>query len=186
VLDILPPALHVEPVGGPSDWLPQTLGMMAAEAREPRPGGEAVMTRLADIVVIQAIRSWLENDPGAQRGWLGALSDAQIGPAIALIHRHPERAWTVSSLAGEAVMSRSTFAARFQDLVGESVMQYVTRWRMQVAHEALRSEGATVAELAARLGYRSDAAFARAFKRVLGVSPGSARRAAAAASDDIA
>jgi AraC-like DNA-binding protein len=178
LVEMLPPTIHVEPSDPPSDWMPGALGLMAAEAGEPRPGGEAVITRLADILVIQAIRSWIETDTAARRGWLGALRDPQIGRAIALVHGQPERAWTVGSLADEVAMSRSAFAARFSELVGEPVMQYVTRWRMQVANDALRSEGATVAEVAARLGYRSEAAFGRAFKRAIGVSPGAARRGA--------
>ena len=150
---------------------------MAIEAKERRPGGEAVTTRLGDILVIQAIRSWIETDPAAQTGWLGALQDRQIGRAISLIHRDPTRAWTVASLAGELAMSRSAFAARFTELVDEPVMHYVTRWRMLVAVEALREDGATVGELASRLGYRSEAAFARAFKRVIGLAPGTVKRA---------
>jgi AraC-like DNA-binding protein len=94
-----------------------------------------------------------------------------------LIHRDPSRAWTVASLADELAMSRSAFAARFTELVDEPVMQYVTRWRMQVAVNSLKEEGATVAELASRLGYRSEAAFARAFKRVIGLPPGAVKRA---------
>jgi AraC-like DNA-binding protein len=155
-----------------------TLRLMAVEARQARPGGEAVMTRLADILVIQAIRSWLETDPAARKGWLGALRDRQIGPALTLIHRDPARPWTVAALARERAMSRSAFAARFTALVGEPAMQYVTRWRMQLAYSQLEEEGATVAELARRFGYRSEAAFARAFKRVVGMPPGEVRRAA--------
>ena len=153
------------------------LRLMAAEAGELRPGGEAVITRLGDILVIQAIRAWMEGDPGARTGWLGALQDPQIGRAISLIHRDPARDWTVASLADEVAMSRSAFAARFTELVGEPAMRYVARWRMNVALSALKEEGATVAELADRLGYRSEAAFSRAFKRVIGSSPGAARRA---------
>jgi AraC-like DNA-binding protein len=161
-----------------SDWILSTLRLMAAEARELRPGGETVMTRLADVLVVQAIRAWIDTDPASRTGWLGALRDPQIGPAIAAIHRDPERAWTVGALADEVAMSRSGFASRFTELVGEPPMQYVTRWRMQVAHSALRDERATVGELASRLGYRSESAFARAFKRVIGVPPGAVRRAA--------
>jgi AraC-like DNA-binding protein len=135
-----------------------------------------VITRLADIMVVQAIRSWLESDPAARSGWLGALQDRQIGRAIALIHREPARPWTVAALARELAMSRSAFAARFTELVGEPVMQYVARWRMQLALNSLRNEGATVGELASQLGYRSEASFARAFKRVIGVPPGAVRR----------
>jgi AraC-like DNA-binding protein len=177
LVEILPRTIHLESVGSPRlEWMQSTLRLMALEAGELRPGGEAVITRLADILVVQAIRSWLETDPAAESGWLGALQDRQIGRAIALIHREPERRWTVASLAHELAMSRSAFAARFTELVGEPVMQYVARWRMQVALSALRDEGATVGELAGRLGYRSEAAFARAFKRVTGFAPGSVRR----------
>ena len=137
-----------------------------------------MVTRLGDILVIQAIRSWIETDPAARAGWLGALQDRQIGRAISLIHREPAREWTVASLARELAMSRSALAARFTELVGEPVMQYVTRWRMNLALSALREEGVTVAELASRLGYRSEAAFSRAFKRVVGIPPGAVRRAA--------
>ena len=174
LVEILPRTIHIERTG---DWLQATLRLMAAEARELRPGGEAVITRLGDILVIQAIRVWIETDPAARTGWLGALQDPQIGRAISLIHREPEREWTVASLAGELAMSRSAFAARFTELLGEPAMRYVTRWRMHVALTALREDGATVAELANRLGYRSEAAFARAFKRVIGVPPGAVKRA---------
>src|SRR5262249_21735800 len=155
--------------------------LMAAEAAELRPGGEAVITRLGDILVIQAIRAWMDSDPAAHTGWLGALQDPQIGRAISLIHRDPARDWTVASLADELAMSRSAFSARFTELVGEPVMRYVARWRMHVAVDALQEEGATVGELADRLGYRSEAAFSRAFKRVIGRSPGEVRRSAAEA-----
>ena len=178
LVEILPPIMHIEAASAPQlDWMQSTLRLMAVEARELRPGGEAVITRLGDILVVQAIRSWIETDPAARTGWLGALQDRQIGRALSLIHRDPARAWTVASLADELAMSRSAFAARFTELVDEPAMQYVTRWRMQVAVDSLKEEGATVAELANRLGYRSEAAFARAFKRVIGVPPGAVKRA---------
>ena len=161
------------------EWIASTLRFMAAEAREPRLGGETVITRLADILVIQAIRSWIEQDPAAQTGWLGALRDPQIGRAISLIHRDPARTWTVASLADEVAMSRSAFAARFAELVGEPPMHYVTRWRMHAAVTWLREGDATLGELALRLGYQSEAAFSRAFKRFIGVSPGAVRRSSA-------
>jgi AraC-like DNA-binding protein len=183
LVDILPPIMHLEAASAPQlDWMQSTLRLMAVEAHELRPGSEAVITRLGDILVIQAIRSWLETDPAAKTGWLGALQDEQIGRAIALIHRDPARNWTVASLADELAMSRSAFAARFTELVDEPAMQYVTRWRMQVAVTALRNDGATVGELASRLGYRSEAAFARAFKRVIGVPPGAVKRSSAESS----
>lgn len=182
---LLPPTIVVEGAGAaPSpeaDWMHSTLRLIAAEGRELRPGGEAVITRLSDILVIQAIRSWIAEDPAGQTGWLGALQDPRIGRALSLVHRDPARPWAVASLARETAMSRSAFAARFTELVGEPVMQYVTRWRMQVALDWLQHDDVPVAALAARLGYESEAAFSRAFKRTIGVSPGAARRTPPAA-----
>ena len=177
LVSVLPRTISVEAWSSPQlEWLQSTLRFMAAEARELRPGGETVITRLADILVIQAIRSWIARDRAAHAGWLGALRDAQIGRALTLIHRDPARAWTVASLAHEVAMSRSAFAARFTELVGETPMRYVARWRMHVAMTSLKEDGATLGELAPRLGYQSEAAFSRAFKRIVGVSPGAARR----------
>lgn len=182
LVGILPPVIHVDAASSPrAQWMHGAFALMAAEAEGFRPGGEAVITRLADILVIQTIRHWIDTDPAARSGWLGALQDPQIGQAIALIHRDPARPWTVASLAREVAMSRSAFAARFAQLVDEPVMEYVTRWRMQLAHTQLADNDVTVAELAPRLGYRSQAAFARAFKRVIGVPPGTAKRGTAQA-----
>jgi AraC-like DNA-binding protein len=177
IATLLPDVIHVEPGGGPQDeWMQSTLRLIAAEAASLRPGGEAVITRLSDILVIQTLRGWIEHDPAAQRGWLGALRDRQIGRAISLIHREPARDWTVASLANELAMSRSAFSARFTELVEEPAMRYVTRWRMQVARTWLAEDGATVSEVAGRLGYQSEAAFSRAFKRMVGVPPGTVTR----------
>jgi AraC-like DNA-binding protein len=178
VIDSLPPLIRIDSGAPESEWMQSLLRLMAVEARALRPGGEAVITRLGDVLVIQAIRSWMQSDPAARTGWLGALQDRHIGRALALIHREPARDWTVASLAAELAMSRSAFAARFSELVGEPAIHYVTRWRMHVALDALRDDGATVAEVADRLGYRSEAAFARAFKRVIRVPPGAVRRGA--------
>ena len=170
LVELLPATVHLTGTGAEtgSDWLPATLRMMAAEAAQLRPGGETVLTRLADVLVIQAIRAWLAADPGGHTGWLGALRDPQIGRALALVHRDPARDWTVAALAAECAMSRSAFAARFTELVGEPAMQYVTRWRMQAAVHELSTARR-------RCGDRSEAAFSRAFKRVVGVPPGAVR-----------
>lgn len=157
-------------------WIQSTLLLMADEASQLRPGGEALVTRLADILVIQAIRSWIAEDPAAQTGWLGALQDQQIGRSLLLIQRNPARVWTVASLAAEVAMSRSAFAARFAELVGESPMHYVTKWRMHIALTWLKEEDSPLSDLAYRLGYQSEAAFNRAFKRVIGITPGAVRR----------
>ena len=186
LVNLLPRVIHVEAASSPQmDWMQSTLRLMGAEAKELRPGGETVITRLADILVIQAIRSWIQEDPAAQTGWLGALHDKQIGRAITLIQRDLARPWTVALLATEVAMSRSAFAARFTELVGEPAMHYVARWRMHVALTWLKEDRASLGELASRLGYQSEAAFSRAFKRFIGVSPGSVRRRAAPRSTEI-
>jgi AraC-like DNA-binding protein len=180
LVGLLPRTIVIDGAALPApeaDWMQSTLRLIAAEGRELRPGGEAVITRLSDILVIQANRAWIAAAPAGQTGWLGALQDPRIGRAMSLVHRDPAAPWSVASLARASAMSRSAFAARFTELVGEPVMHYVTRWRMQVAVDWLQHDDAAVAELAARLGYESEAAFSRAFKRIVGVSPGAARRA---------
>jgi AraC-like DNA-binding protein len=176
---MLPRLIRVESKNAPEqEWLRSTLRFIGAEARELRMGGETVITRLADILVIQAIRSWIASAPAARSGWLGALRDPQIGRAIALVHRDPARAWTLAALARSAAMSRSAFAARFTTLMGEPAMRYVTRCQMNAAAAWLEQEDLPLGELTRRLGYQSEAAFSRAFKRCLGVAPGSLRRRA--------
>lgn len=179
LVTLLPKVIHVETWDSPrAEWVQSTLRLLAAEARALQPGGETVITRLADVLVIQTIRSWIASDPAAQTGWLGALKDKQIGHSIVLMHREPARSWTVESLAAEVAMSRSAFAARFRELVGSSPMQYLAQWRMHTAATWLREETSTLSAVAGRLGYESEAAFSRAFKRFMGVSPGSIRRQA--------
>jgi AraC-like DNA-binding protein len=159
-------------------WLQSTLRFISREARALRPGGETVITHLADILIIQAIRSWIDSAPEAESGWLAALRDNQVGSALAAIHREPDKNWTVAMLAKEVGMSRSGFSARFTSLVGEPAMRYLTRWRMQLARLQLQETSEPLSVLADRLGYKSEAAFCRAFKRVFGVAPGSVRHAA--------
>jgi AraC-like DNA-binding protein len=175
LIEVLPALLVLE-ASPRLDWMQSTLRLLAAEASHLRPGGDAVITRLADILVIQALRAWMEQDAAAQVGWLAALRDRQIGQALALIHRDPTQPWTLARLARAVAMSRSAFAARFTTLVGEPVMHYVTRWRMQLAYSLLQADEMPVAALAERFGYESEAAFSRAFKRVIGQSPGACRR----------
>jgi AraC-like DNA-binding protein len=178
---LLPRLIAVDTWNSPEmEWIQSTLRFLTSEARELRAGGETVITRLADILVIQAIRAWIASDPRAQTGWLGALRDKQVGRAIALIHRDPARDWTVASLASAVGMSRSAFAARFTQLVGEPAMRYVARWKMHAALTWLKESDISLGELASRLGYESEAAFSRAFKRFMGMSPGAARQASAA------
>lgn len=177
----LPRVLHISSWDDESaSWLQSTLRFIAREALNLHPGGETVITRLVDILVIQAIRSWLDGAPEAREGWLAALRDNHVGKAIAAIHRAPADAWTVESLARVARLSRSAFSARFSDLVGESAMQYVTNWRMHLARTHLQQSDEPLSLVAQRFGYQSDAAFCRAFKRTFGVSPGALRAPVAA------
>jgi AraC-like DNA-binding protein len=180
LLELLPKVLLLrhEELEGTHASLETTLTMLGAEALSLRMGSAAVMTRLADILVLQTIRVWLEHDENRQTGWLGALRDPDIGHVLALIHRHAEEPWTVSSLAKEVNLSRSVFAERFSQLVGMSPMQYVTRWRMSLARSWIREERMSASEAAYRLGYSSEAAFSRAFKRHLQLPPGAVRRGA--------
>lgn len=183
LITLLPEVITVEtPTSRQAEWIDSTLRMITAEAREMYPGGETVITRLADILVVHAIRYWITHSTLMQTGWLGALRDRQIGPVIAKVHRCPTRRWTLTSLAAEASMSRSAFAARFTKLVGESAMHYVTRWQMNAARSQLVESEVTVAEVAHSFGYESEAAFNRAFKRHLGISPGATKRVRSAMS----
>lgn len=177
LLGLLPSVVHVPAVR--SGRAADALRLMAAELEDLRPGGEAVTTRLADVLVLQAVRAWLDEqrDP---TGWLAALRDPHLGRAVAAVHADPGAPWTVAALARQAALSRSVFAERFTSVAGLPAMAYVTRWRMHVAEDRLR-RGETVARVAAATGYESEAAFSRAFARETGRSPGAVRRAAAAA-----
>ncbi|MGD7653585.1 MAG: AraC family transcriptional regulator [Verrucomicrobiales bacterium] len=161
-----------------NEWLIGMIRLMIAEAREMRPGGDTVITRVSDILVVQAIRHWLEHDSLARTGWLGALRDAQVGKAIALVHRYPTRPWSVRDLAESVGLSRSAFASRFMELVGEPPMRYVRQWRFRVAVNWLRETDQSLAEMAEKLDYQSEAAFNRAFKTFTGKTPGMVRREA--------
>jgi AraC-like DNA-binding protein len=169
LVGLLPELLSVD---GSDGWVGSTLTVVGLEAARPRPGGETVIARLFDILMIHAIREWLATSPDAHRGWLGALRDPHIGRVLALIHASPERPFTVAALADAAHLSRAAFAERFTRLVGVAPMQYVTRHRMQVATRLLRDRGLAPSEVARRVGYGSVAAFSRAYKRVVGVPPG--------------
>lgn len=172
----LPPVMFI---GGDTlsaaSSIKDTLRLMAGELACPQIGGEAVATRLADVLVVQAIRSWLISDATAPAGWLRALEDDRIGRALEAIHHNPGDEWNLGRLAKAAMMSRSSFSSRFTTLTGEAPIAYLTRWRMSIAASRLREEDITVARLASELGYQSEAAFNRAFTRVNGQTPGSLR-----------
>ena len=171
---VLPGAAHD---GTP--WLAQTLRFLACESASGRLGAATVMGHLGSVVFVQAIRAALGGQTlgGVPPGWLGALSDPHVGPALRAIQQTPDRPWTIEALGTEAGLGRSAFAARFREAVGEPPMRHVTRWRMYRAGQLLR-DGGTLAETAGAVGYESEAAFSRAFRRWTGRTPGAVRRAA--------
>lgn len=177
LLSLLPPVLRVDAWDGDTGiWLQSTLNLIGSEASALRPGGETVMTRLADILVIQAIRAWLDRAPEAHIGWLAALRDPQIGRSLALMHQQPERAWSVAKLASEAGMSRSAFAARFTQMTDQPVWQYLSQLRLHLARIRLARSREPIGLVAQQVGYHSEASFGRAFKQLFGVSPGAVRK----------
>jgi len=177
LVNLMPDVLHVRRTDREQDeMLRAMVAAMSAEAHSPRPGGATLMTRLADVLVIQAVRGWLDHAAEGCSGWLTALRDPKIGKALALIHRRPEERWTVGGLAKAVYLSRSVFSARFTELVGTPAMRYLTQWRMHLAARWLREDKLGIREAAARFGYESEPSFSRAFKRYMGISPGAARR----------
>ena len=178
LLAALPAVIHL-PAAAPettTGWLATLLGNAARESRNGRPGGENVRERLSELMFVETIRQYLETLPPSQTGWLAGLRDPVVGRALAALHGEPRRAWTVEGLARVGGVSRSVLAERFAEMVGQPPMQYLALWRMQLASRLLL-EGSGVAEVADAVGYESEAAFSRAFKKRVGQSPAAWRRA---------
>ena len=185
LLATLPRQLHMR--GPARDWLKMFTHRVKEESRHARAGADAVVTRLAEVMFIEVLRRYLEHLPATQTGWLAGLRDATVGRALTLLHGRPGHRWTLAELARESGSSRSSVAKRFQMLVGRPPMQYLAQWRMQVAGHQLTQSDAKVATIAARVGYDSEAAFSRAFKKAAGLAPGAwraSRRAGRIVSDD--
>ncbi len=180
MLSALPEVILVRGEQGRTQpWMELIVNALACEQRSARAGGATILTRLSDVLFVQALRAHLAELPEATTGWMGALRDPVLAKAIAHIHRAPERNWTVESLARESGQSRSQFAARFAAVVGVPPLTYLTRWRMYRARVLLRDEQARVSDVARVLGYGSETAFSTAFKREVGVAPRDYKRAAA-------
>lgn len=184
VLDALPALIHVRDTGAHDlAWLRTSLEFMIHETRTARAGAEAVVDRLAGVLFIQMVRAYVaqtETPPGI----LAAFADGPIGAALELMHRNPKEAWTLQRLAYRVGASRSAFAERFVRLVGQTPMQYLTFWRMQLARTLLAESRLSTAAIAERVGYRSEASFGKAFKKATGTGPGAYRRAAATRAAD--
>jgi AraC-like DNA-binding protein len=175
LLAALPRRLHIRGMSG--EWLGSFTRQLTEESRLGRPGADTVLTRLAELMFIEVLRRYLGDLPPGQTGWLAGIRDEMVGRVLSLLHTRPGHAWTLEELAREAISSRSNVARRFAELVGQPPMQYLTRWRMQVAANLLTQSSAKLAAVGAEVGYDSEAAFSRAFKKATGLAPGAWREA---------
>jgi len=178
LLAALPRTIHVSGAGSEAtgDWLPTLLNIAVRESSSARAGRDNILARLSELMFVEAIRRYIETLPAAETGWLAGLRDPVVGQALAALHAEPAEPWTVERLARAVGVSRSVLADRFTEMVGQPPMQYLALWRMQRASRLLL-EGDSVAEAAGVVGYESDAAFSRAFKKLVGEAPAAWRRA---------
>lgn len=176
LLGVLPPLVLIRKEQDQA-VLRWALDRMRREMQEGRPGGSLVVEHLAHLMLVQALRLYLNDSAENSVGWLYALADRKLGAAIGLMHAEPARRWTLQNLAQEIGMSRTAFALRFKAMVGQSPMEYLTRWRMLLAADRLRHSPMTLPDIAAMLGYESDSAFGVAFKRMMGMAPRAYARA---------
>lgn len=178
LIDALPPILHIRSAGSAHNgWLNEFSRFAVLEANEKRMGGSGILSKLGELMFAEVVRRYVESLPEESRGWLGGLRDRHVGRALNLLHSDPMRPWTVNELARETGLSRSTLAERFTDYVGIPPMQYLQKWRLQIAASRLLGSTAGIAAIAADIGYESEAAFSRAFKRMIGQSPADWRNA---------
>jgi len=173
----LPQVIHLSAAGPQTStgWLATLVDIAAKESRSARPGSENVLARLSELMFVETVRQYIETLPPAGTGWLAGLRDPVVGQALAAMHGKADAAWTVEGLARLAGVSRSVFAERFVAMVGQPPMQYLALWRMQLGSRML-IDGAQVAEVATAVGYESEAAFSRAFKKLVGAAPATWRR----------
>ncbi|MCC6350037.1 MAG: AraC family transcriptional regulator [Candidatus Eisenbacteria bacterium] len=178
LLASLPRVLHVPGAAlGDASWIAGFLRTAADESGRRRPGGEAVLERMSEMMFVEVLRRHLDALPSEQTGWLAGLRDPAVGRALSLLHSRPAEAWTLESLGEQAGLSRSSLHERFVHFIGQPPMQYLAQWRMQLAAALLRDTDSKLIEIALEVGYENEAAFSRAFKRMAGSSPGSWRRA---------
>ncbi len=176
LLTVLPPLMHIRHQPGPSfEWLRLIAQFMIDETRHHKPGSAIMIARLLDLLFIQTIREWGAKNP-RNVGWMSVLTDPQIGKALSAIHDDPARNWTVEALADLAGLSRSAFASRFAQAVGQTPLKYLAAWRLDLAADHLRAGTAKIGEIAAIVGYGSEAAFNRAFKAQFNTTPAAFRR----------
>jgi AraC-like DNA-binding protein len=158
-------------------WIATFMRSVVEESNRKRPGGEAVLERMSEMLFVEVLRHYVDELPDDQTGWLAGMRDPGVGRALALMHERPAEDWTLDRLGEQAAISRSTLHERFVHFIGQPPMQYLTHWRMQLAAGCLRDTDAKVIDVALEVGYENEAAFARAFRRAVGESPGAWRRA---------
>jgi AraC-like DNA-binding protein len=162
----LPPVFKVSIRNDASGiWLENSIRFSVNEAHASRAGGEAVLAKLSEVLFVETLRAYIAHLPPEQTGWLAGARDSEVGKTLALMHRNPAHPWTITSLAKEAGASRSVLAERFRHYLNETPMAYLTRWRLQLGAQMLSSTSYSVSQVAAEVGYESEAAFNRAFKR---------------------
>jgi AraC-like DNA-binding protein len=176
----LPRLLHLR-YAEDRGWIAQFVRQAVSESRNKRPGGEAMLERMSEMMFVDAVRRYVDTLPEDSRGWLAGMRDRFVGRALALMHDSPATEWTVDELGRRVGLSRSALHERFAEMIGQPPMQYLANWRMQVGAALLRNTNATVASVAQDVGYDSEAAFARAFKRLVGTSPAAWRKQTAPA-----
>ena len=171
VLELLPPVLLLRPLAD-GDWLGAILQRMVSESALERPGQGVALSRLTEVLFVEVLRSWIKSLRPGEGGWLGAMADPHIGPALQLIHEQPDRPWTLDELGRRVGLGRSAFSARFTKLVGQSMHRYLIARRMSEAAFLLESSDEGIARIASRVGYETAAAFSKLFHRHNGLSPG--------------
>lgn len=176
LLDSLPHLLHVRAREGADDWIAHFIRFALSESIHKRPGGEALLERLSEAMFVELMRRYLDTMPEGQPTWLAGLQDRYVGRALALLHQQPGDAWTIDKLATRTGLSRSALHERFARFTGHAPMHYLAKWRMQVAAGLLRQTNASVASIALEVGYESEAAFSRAFRRETGLPPATWKR----------
>jgi AraC-like DNA-binding protein len=179
VLEALPRLLHLQrpPEIADRDRLGPLIAFAVAESRQQRSGAQSVLLRLSEVLFIEVVRRYLDSLPPDRTGWLAGLRDAVAGRVLAMLHDRPAAPWTLEQLAKDAGVSRSALADRFTQVVGQPPMRYLAHWRMQLASRLLADGTAKVSAVGLEVGYQSEAAFSRAFKEIVGVSPAAWRRA---------
>jgi len=175
----LPRILHL-PASRTGDWVARVIDQAVIESNNRRPGGDAVLERLSEMMFVDAARRYLDDLPEGATGWLAGLRDRYVGAALALMHERPDHTWSVDEIAHEVGLSRSALHERFVEYLGQPPMQYLAGWRIQLGARMLRESNRNVATIALDVGYDSEAAFARAFKRMVGAPPAAWRKAQAA------